>query len=142
MFGLFTLMPHWVRPAHGCETGTVPWRPPKAPAVRNHRLDPYRHRAARFSQDPGSIGTFYVQPDVLSTVVGGHLWWQRWSTPEEFVILWIQTPDHRDTDTWVLPDDLGTEIDDWDQGRFRWVGETYQLTWLDDASTRAIRGTL
>lgn len=85
---------------------------------------------------------FYVQPDVLSTVIGGHLWWRRWSPPEEFVILWIRTPDHHDTDTWVLPDDVSGEVDDWDQGIFRWVGEAYQLSWLDDTSTQAMRRAL
>jgi len=85
---------------------------------------------------------FYVQPDVLSTVIGGHLWWRRWSPPEEFVILWIRTPDHHDTDTWVLPDDLIGEVDDWDQGIFRWVGEVLQLSWLDDTSTQAMRRAL
>ena len=82
----------------------------------------------------------YVQPEVMSTVVGGHLWWRRWSPPQEFVILVIQTPDHHFTDDWVSPDELDDELYDWDQGRFLYIGETYQLTWLDDAETAVIRG--
>lgn len=52
------------------------------------------------------------------------------------------TPDHHDTDTWVLPDDVNDEFDDWDQGVFRCIGEVCQLTWLDDVSTQAMRRDL
>jgi len=121
----------------------VPWSPPKdVPPLRNQRLDPYRHRAARFTHKSGRSGTFYVQPDATSTMLSGHLWWRRWSPLREFVILWIITPDHRDTDSWVLPVDLDGELDDWVQGVFRWIGETYRLTWLDDTETLAMRRAL
>lgn len=124
-----------------CKTDAVPWRPPSVLA-RNPRLDPYRHMAARFSEDSGRSGTFYVEPDALSTVRSGHLWWRRWSPLEEFVILWVETPQGEDTDTWILPDDLDDELTDWDKGQFRWIGETYRLTWLDDDATRALRRAL
>lgn len=80
----------------------------------------------------------YVQPDVMSLQVGGHLWWRKWSPEREFVILYLETPDFRDTDTWILPDDLAAELDDWDEGRFEW-GETFRLTWMDDAAAEAMR---
>lgn len=108
----------------------------------NPRLDPYRHRAARFDDDSGRHGRFYVQPDVIATVVGGHLWWTRWSPSQEFVILWIETPEGEDADTWILPDDLKDELFDWDQGRFQFLGQTYRLTWLDDTKTQEIRRAL
>lgn len=119
----------------------MPWHPPLGPA-RNPRLDQYRHRAARFSDDSGRRGRFYVQPDVISTAISGHLWWTRWSPPQEFVILWIETPEGEDTDTWILPDDLDDELTDWARGQFRYIGETYRLTWLDDAATQAMRRAL
>lgn len=84
----------------------------------------------------------YVQPDEIATQIGGHLWWTRWSPSEEFAILWIETPEGEDTDTWILPDDLEDEVSDWDQGRFRLFGETYRLTWLDDLATEAMRREL
>lgn len=37
-------------------------------------------------------GRFYVEPDQYSSAISGRLWWTRWSTPEEFVTLWIETP--------------------------------------------------
>ena len=120
----------------------MPWSAPKDPLRHNTRLDPYRHRGARFSRSPKQTGTFYVQPDALSTLVGGHLWWRRWSRRQEFVVLWIETPDGQDTDTWILPEDLDGEIDDWDRGVFQWLGEVYELTWLDDAATEAMRRSL
>lgn len=122
-----------------CNTDAVPWQPPIELARTNTRLDPYRHRAARFRDHSGRSGTFYVEPDALSTQLSGYLWWRRWSPLEEFVILWIETPEGYNTDTWIRPDDLDDELNEWDQGRFRWIGGTYQLTWLDDGATQAIR---
>jgi hypothetical protein len=119
----------------------MPRRPTLHPA-RNPRLDPYRHRAARFSDDSGRHGRFYVQPDMIATSVGGRLWWTRWSPSQEFAILWIETPEGEDTDTWVWPDDLEDELSDWDRGQFRFLDETYRLTWLDDAATQAMRRAL
>lgn len=52
------------------------------------------------------------------------------------------TPEGYDYDTWILSDDLDDLLTGWDQGQFRWIGETYRLTWLDDATTDAIRRTL
>jgi hypothetical protein len=48
-------------------------------------------------------------------------------------------PGHRH---WILPDDLDEELTDWGRGHFRWLGETYRLTWLDDAATQAMRRAL
>ncbi|HSN44422.1 MAG TPA: hypothetical protein VLR88_10235, partial [Propionibacteriaceae bacterium] len=111
-------------------------------SARNPRLDPYRHRAAEFRDNKGRRGRFYVEPHQGSTAISGHLWWTRWSPPEEFVILWLETPEGYDTDTSILPEDLPDELDAWDQGQFRFLEETYQLTWLDDAATEAMRAAL
>ncbi|MCE1177721.1 MAG: hypothetical protein LWW86_01615 [Micrococcales bacterium] len=46
------------------------------------------------------------------------------------------------TDTWVAFEDLDAEIDDWDAGQFRWLGQVYELTWFDDAATEALRRQL
>lgn len=78
----------------------------------------------------------------MTAVAGGHLWWRRWAPSPEFVTLWIQTPDHDHTDVWIVPDELDNELDDWDQGTFMWIGETYQLTWLGDTETQAMRRDL
>ena len=66
----------------------------------------------------------------------------RWSPSQEFAILWIETPEGKDTDTWISPDDLEDELSDWDRGQFRFLGETYRLTWLDDTATQAMRRAL
>jgi hypothetical protein len=42
------------------------------------------------------------------------------------------------TDTIVWPDDLPEELDDWDLDRFRFVGETYDLRWLDEDESRSL----
>lgn len=55
------------------------------------------------------------------------------------VTLWVETPDGYDTDAWILPDDLHDELSAWDRGEFQVLGETYQLTWLDDATTQSKR---
>lgn len=109
------------------------------PTVYNPRLDPYRHRAARFELNSGGSRKFYVQPDVLSTLRSGHLWWKRWAPPEEFVILWVLEKNEYESDDWILPVELDSELDDWGQGTFRWKGETHQLTWLDEIEAQAIR---
>lgn len=83
-----------------------------------------------------------MQPDVLSTATSGHLWWTRWSAPQEFVILWIETPEGQHTDTWIYPDTLDKELDEWDRGQFRYLGVTYRLTWLEDAETDEMRRAL
>jgi hypothetical protein len=116
-------------------------RKPNFPTVpvQNPRLDAYRHRAALFRNRSGQRGRFYVEPDQYSSAISGRLWWTRWSAPEEFVTLWIETPEGRDIDTCVLPDDLDDELDDWDRGQFRYLGEVYALTWLDDATTLTMR---
>ena len=120
----------------------MPWKPsfPTVP-VQNPRLDAYRHRAAVFCNESGQRGRFYVEPDQYSSAISGRLWWTRWSAPQEFVTLWMETPEGRDTDTCVLPDDLDDELDDWDRGQFRYLGEIYGLTWLDDATTLTMRRT-
>lgn len=117
----------------------MPWKPDLEFHARNPRLATYRHRAACFSNDSGERGRFYVEPDVFSMVTSGHLWWSRWSQPRECIHLWIEAPVGRDTDTYVLPDDLDEELNDWDRGQFGYMGETYQLTWLDDAMTLTMR---
>ena len=103
------------------------------------RLDAYRHRAALFHNESGQRGRFYVEPDQYSSAISGRLWWTTWSAPQEFVTLWMETPEGRDIDTCVLPDDLDDELDDWDHGQFRYLGEIYSLTWLDDATTLTMR---
>lgn len=107
--------------------------------ARNPRLDPYRHRAAGFSNNRGGRGRLYVEPHQIQTAISGHLWWTQWSPPEEFVILWLETPDGRDTETHIYSDALDDTLNDWDQGQFHYLGETYLLTWLDDATTEAMR---
>lgn len=80
-----------------------------------------------------------MQPDVLSTLRSGHLWWKRWAPPEEFVILWVLEKNEYESNDWILPVELDSELDDWGQGTFRWKGETHQLTWLDEIEAQAIR---
>lgn len=119
----------------------MPWRPSMT-YEQNPRLDPYRHRAARFTDGAGRRGRFYVQPDGVAHKIGGHLWWTRWSPPQEMVALWVETADGYDTDAWILPDDLHDELSAWDREEFQFLGETYQLTWLDDSTTQSIRRAL
>lgn len=120
----------------------MPWKPSFENPLLNSRLDPYRHRAAEFHTVAGEIGTIYVQPELMSMTLRGHLWWREWERAREHVILWIEDPGVGPTDTWIMTDDLDDEIDHWKRERFPWLGEVCQLRWLDDEASRKLRQDL
>lgn len=119
----------------------MPWRPPAdAPEARDSRLDPYRDRAAVLRDEEGVFATIYVRVETYWRRVGGHLWWRRWADPHE-VLIGVMDFEHdgMHTDWLTGPEHLDEELEDWGSGRFRYVGETYRLEWLDDEATRQVR---
>ena len=110
--------------------------------ILNQRLDPYRHRAAEFRDAAGNVGTIYVEPELMSTQLRGHLWWRTWERAREHVILWIDDPGLGPTDSWIMADDMDQEIDHWERHEFPWLGDMCQLTWLDTEASREMRREL
>ncbi len=118
----------------------VSWRPPRESLVAGPRLERYSHRVARICDGPVEIGLLLVVPEVYSEQTGGALWWRRWSAGRHAAMLYLVLPgtEISFTDTIVLPDDLPKELDDWDLGRLRFVGEIYHLRWLDERESRRL----
>lgn len=118
---------------------------PEPEQVPHPRLGPYRRRAGRITDSTGCSGLIYVGVSVICTQVGGHLWWRRWSASREFVMLFMDYPDGRFDDAFLV-EDLDAEIDTWQHGEF--LGHPfrddeeptrYRLEWLDDQETARVR---
>lgn len=123
----------------------MPWKPSAAGQVRDPRLDPYRNRVAAVRSDDGQLcGHLFVKTDFMHEQVGGHLWWRRWSAPEEFAVCYLNAADADSplpefTDFWVTPDALDDELADWAAARMTYVGETYALSWLSAEESAQLR---
>ncbi|GAA1121692.1 hypothetical protein [Citricoccus alkalitolerans] len=126
----------------------MPWNPPamsEAEEVPHPHLGPYRRRAGRITAPDGSTGLIYINVSVICTRLGGHLWWRRWSAPQEFVMLFVDCPDGLFDDAWLDGEDLMSEIDTWQRGEFHghpyrddeptW----YRLEWLNDEESARVR---
>ncbi len=119
---------------------TVSWRPRREPIPADPRLERFRHRVARIWLAQDEVGLLLVLPEVYRTQTGGALWWRRWSEGRHGALLFLSLPQSGlpFTDTFVAPDDLADELDDWDAGCFRFIGETYALQWLGDHDSRRL----
>ncbi|MCK9904214.1 hypothetical protein MXD63_29725 [Frankia sp. Cpl3] len=95
---------------------------------------------ARIRDGEDDAGLLLVRPTLWSQRAGGALWWRRWSDPRHAATLDLYLPSSGlpFTDSVVAPDDLPEELDDWDAGRFRFVGEIFTLHWLDENESRRL----
>ncbi|WP_030201824.1 hypothetical protein [Terrabacter tumescens] len=111
-------------------------------ALVDHRLDPYRDRAAVVSDNGEPAMQVFIQVDLERKQTAGHLWWRRWSHPREFVVLHMLMCDGVQTDSWLSDEVLGDELDDWSQGRFMWDGKPMRIDWCDATKSEALRNEL
>ena len=118
----------------------MPRRPPSEDhSFRDPRIDAYRGRGAVLTRDGSLVATMYLRGEVWWQRTGGHLWWRRWSSPDEAVHGFMVLADGSFTD-WVNPvDDLTDELEDWAAGMFTWLGEQLQVTWQDDQESAKTR---
>lgn len=104
------------------------------------RLDPYRNRAAELLRDGQIVGHALVLTEYVSTVLGGHLWWTRWTPYQEIPAVSIALFDgYRLDDYWVHPadvsDELDTELHHWARNEMPLLGERLTTRWLDPAES-------
>jgi hypothetical protein len=117
------------------------WNPPRKapPPARDQRLDGFRDRAARvFDEEDSVLLTLYVQTDFRWRRAGGHLWWRRWSHPEEFVLLHRVSEDAH-TIASLMDERLEAARDDWRAGRFEHSGKVSHLVWLEPFESQQVQ---
>jgi hypothetical protein len=119
----------------------MPWKPPYAEPPVPSRLAAYGNRVAEISKYGRPVGSLLVEPEAYAEQLGGALWWRRWSEYRWAAHLWLNLHgldlSMHLTDTLVAPEDLDTELTDWDANRFTLLGQLLTLRWLDpDESAR------
>lgn len=83
---------------------------------------------ARLYRDGQEVGWLLVHLDAYATQTSGHLWWRRFSRPEDALDLyWIVDGEFGDTIT--TGERVPDELRDWLAGHFRLRGEVLQLEW-------------
>jgi hypothetical protein len=77
-------------------------------------------------------------PSSEQIYAGGHLWWRRWSEPDEQVHGYIEFTNGGFDDFVADAETLAEEIGDWQRGRFPYRGEVLRVSWLDDDASRRL----
>ncbi|GAB4097509.1 hypothetical protein GCM10028787_29840 [Brachybacterium horti] len=105
--------------------------------IPHARLEPFKHRVARFSDAHGADSFLYVDASIARMQIGGHLWWRRWSEPHVVVFLYVRFSDGRLEDLALEGALLDAEIDAWERGEYvdEKTGSVHALTWLDNAKS-------
>jgi hypothetical protein len=117
----------------------MPWRPTFDESV-DSRLDPFRERAGRLTDDDGGQGWVYVRPWVIANRAGGHLWWQRWGPQFEVSAGYVLMDGDGFPSDWVDQREVdAAEVRDWAAGRFVWIGRDFRVSWVDAEESRRIR---
>ena len=52
--------------------------------------------------------------------------------------VWVADADHLE-DVWITDEKVEEELQDWEQGQFRYRGEIFDVKWLDAAESELIR---
>jgi hypothetical protein len=122
----------------------VPWKPKKPLLPAHPRLQEFDGRVAHLLQGETQVGLLLVRSDAWATCSGGALWWRRWSPWRHSAMLLVDLPGREPNydDSVVMPDDLDTEIDDWQNSRFRLYGDTYRLRWCDEVESKRLASTV
>jgi hypothetical protein len=115
----------------------VPFRPDWTAHQPDPRFDEYRDRVARVFRGQDRVGALFVSIEPTATVLGGQLWWRRWSPTRDSLWIWILL-DGDYTDDFVRDDRIEMQLADFDAGRFLVRGEELLLSWLSkEDSVRA-----
>ena len=120
----------------------MPYRPDFSAHTPRPAVAHYANLVGRLYRDEREVGLVLVLMQSYSGHVGGHLWWRRWSTPEDALNLWSVI--HGEfSDHWVPPvpgdDGLDQELADYDAGRFPYYGESLRVAWPDADESRRLR---
>ncbi|MGN6333320.1 MAG: hypothetical protein ACTHOD_17025 [Motilibacteraceae bacterium] len=115
----------------------MPWNPDFSEHHPGPRLERYRDRVGRLQRDGQDVGLVLVQVAPYAEQTGGRLWWRRWSPARDALGL-LTILDGRISDHF-LADDIATELDAYDAGRFEYLGERFCVVWLDRQESARLR---
>ena len=115
----------------------MPWSP-SWPSISDPRLDPYRNRVATLERDGVTVGHVLILAELLSTQVGGRLWWRRWST-QELPMVFVEIVNGDSFDDFVRDTELAYELRHWSRDEFPLFGELLTMCWLSqDEAIRTV----
>lgn len=113
------------------------WSPdPTAP--RDVRFDRYRNRVAGLSRGADVLGHVIFLTEVSSMLLGGHLWWRRWSLPLEVMAPRIQLADGRSSEPSMEESDIEEELELWGKDQFALGDQVLGLSWLTSEEALAV----
>ncbi|MEU4689979.1 hypothetical protein [Actinoplanes sp. NPDC023714] len=118
----------------------MPFHPPRVRADPDPRFDPYRERAGALSHDGEPFGVLHLRFETYWRILGGHLWWRRWSEPREQVDGYIALAHGGFDDFTQDTETIAGELELWSRGLFRYRGLLLTVAWLDDEASRLARG--
>ncbi|WP_104435153.1 hypothetical protein [Kineococcus xinjiangensis] len=118
----------------------MPWKPPahENPPY-DRRLEACRDRAAHLRHADGREAMLYCRVIAYWTHTGGHLWWRRWSPPQFHLEGHWMEDGQWSSDFLSSGEDLAETLNDFDRGLFTFLGEQWQVHWLDDDASRTFR---
>jgi len=114
-------------------------RPDFAQHQPDPRFDRYRDRVGRLFRDRDEAGLVLVVAEPYAELIGGRLWWRRWTRTRDVLWLWtLVDGQHSDT---VLTDDEASqeELLRYDEGRFDYYGESLRVVWTDPEESARLR---
>jgi hypothetical protein len=76
------------------------------------------------------VGHVIFLTEVRSMLLGGHLWWRRWSLPREVLVPRIELADGRSSEPCLDESDIEEELELWGEDQFALDDEVLGLRWL------------
>ena len=117
----------------------MPWSPDDSESPGDPRLDPFRERAGVLLDHQGEkVADLFLRAEQSWSRVSGHLWWSRWTGPQEVVHAHLLR-DGAVTDRLISGDELDRGVDDWTGGDFAHGGTRHRVVWLDDEESERVR---
>ncbi|MDP9444461.1 MAG: hypothetical protein M3P83_09000 [Actinomycetota bacterium] len=116
----------------------MPYRPDFSSHTPRPSVARYKDRVGRLYRDERELGFVLVRVQSYCEQVGGHLWWRRWSSPEDALDPWTII-DGTLSDSWLPADAIDDELADYDAGRFDYYAELLCVTWTDPDESERLR---
>ncbi len=116
----------------------MPYRPDFSSHQPRPALRRYQDRVGRLNRGKQEVGLVLALVESYCEQVGGHLWWRRWSTPEDALNLWTII-DGKFSDSWVPDEVIDDELADYDAGRFAYYGEQLGVVWAEAEESKQLR---